>query len=91
MPISNFRTGNGPENQVCLFNDLGYCKFRGKCRKRHYQLLCSRNKCDRKCEARHPRMCKFGDECDFLRKKICAYKHVTLSYDEDKYKAPELS
>ena len=85
--MTNFRAGLSSENVKCVFNDTGYCKFGQKCRRKHYKILCSRLKCDRKCEGRHPRVCKFGDECDFLRKNICAYKHVTLASEDDECKA----
>ena len=63
----------------CLFHDRGYCKFRSHCRKQHFQGVCQQNQCDRKCQNRHPKPCKFLDQCKFLRKNICAYAHASIA------------
>ena len=89
MKISNFRN-NELETPKCVFNDSGYCKFGVKCRKIHFKIICLIEKCNKKCDKRHPRICKFGKECDFLRKKICAYKHVTLAAEDDEFQALKL-
>ena len=72
----------------CLFHDRGYCKFRSHCRKQHLQGVCRQKQCHRKCQKRHPKPCKFLDDCKFLKKNICAFAHANLasnylSDDED--------
>ena len=64
------------QNQnVCIFNKYGYCKFKNTCRKQHIQEKCSNEKCEiLKCSFRHPKICryfrdfrncKFGEWCSF--------------------------
>ena len=72
---------------MCPFNDTATCKFGEKCLKRHFQNICFRTKCNRKCGGRHPRFCKFGQEYEFLRKNICAYKHDNSAIEGDEIKA----
>ena len=66
----------------CSFNDRGYCKFREHCRKQHHKTICPNEKCDRNCNARHPKPCKFKTKCKFNAKLICAYKHDTIANEE---------
>ena len=70
-----------------MHNDAGYCKFGEKCRKRHYNVICSLTNCDKMCEGRHPKYCKFYEKCKFFKKNICAFKHVTLANDDEGNKA----
>ena len=64
------------QNQnVCIFNKYGYCKFKYTCRKQHIQEKCSNEKCEiLRCSLRHPKICryfrdfgncKFGEWCSF--------------------------
>ena len=71
----------------CLHNDCGYCKFGEKCRKRHYKNICVKPNCNRNCEGRHPKQCKFESKCRFLKKGICAFKHVALAFDDEEKNA----
>ena len=71
----------------CWFNDTGYCKFGQECQKRHFSIICSIAKCDKKCNGRHPKLCKFEEKCKFSKKNICAFKHVTLASDDGQIKA----
>ena len=66
----------------CLFNDRGYCKYREQCRKQHHKSICPIKNCDKKCNARHPKPCKFKSECRFNAKNICAFKHNTIGKED---------
>ena len=61
----------------CSHFNSGYCKFAKKekgCKFYHPQTTCELPNCkDKKCPARHPRSCKFGDTCSFQTR--CSYKH----------------
>jgi len=62
---------------VCLFNKYGHCKFREKCRHKHYDEICVKVNCDiSQCIQRHPKQCKYFDA--YLRCKFgdfCSYLH----------------
>ena len=53
-----------------------------------FQCYCFESFCkDKQCKSRHPRTCKFGDECRFLKMKCCLFKHtITKSVTNDKQK-----
>ena len=63
------------DQNVCVFNKYGYCKFKSNCRKQHILEICSNQKCEiLRCSLRHPKicryfrdfgMCKFGEWCLF--------------------------
>ena len=61
----------------CKYHNSGYCKFGDHCRKRHYKQICQKSNCRNDCQARHPVLCKYGQDCKFSKKGICAYKHTT--------------
>ena len=72
-------------NFQCYFNNRGYCRHRDQCHFRHFSEICGNRVCkDKECQARHPRICKYDQNCNFLKKGICAYKHVTLVHDDDR-------
>ena len=76
MKNSDFRYENDfRKKSKCLFNDSGYCKFGEKCRGVHHKSICSRKFCDKNCNSRHPKPCSFKENCKFLPKNICAFKH----------------
>ena len=77
MKKSDFRN-----NPKCFFDDSGFCKYAEKCRKQHSKSICLNQKCDKKCTSRHPKPCKYEDNCKFFAKQICAFKHVTRAYDD---------
>ena len=70
-----------------MYNDNGYCKFGQECQKKHFKVICTKPKCDKKCEGRHPRLCRFEENCKFLKKGVCAFKHVTLANDDHEINA----
>ena len=86
MEKSYFRIENGESSfryhTKCLFNDTGFCKFGEQCRKLHHKNICLILNCDRNCNSRHPKPCKFKAKCKFFSKQMCAYKHVTFASDD---------
>ena len=74
----------------CNFNDSGYCKFGSHCRKRHFVNICPNLNCKTSdCQARHPKRCKYEENCKFFYQGICAYKHDTLVNHGDQIKSLE--
>ena len=72
----------------CFHNNIGYCKYKEHCRYQHYTKICSKTICrDLECKFRHPRTCKHGQTCKFLRRKCCLYKHVPFEneFKKDEY------
>ena len=60
----------------CPHHNTGYCKFRDQCRYQHFFTICSKSVCrDNKCQHRHPKTCRNGENCRFHVLKACAYKH----------------
>ena len=73
--------------QKCWYNDNGFCKYGQECKKIHFKAICFRRNCERKCEGRHPKLCRFEEKCRFLKEGICAFKHVTHANDDQEIKA----
>lgn len=66
----------------CFHNNVGYCKFREECHYQHFHVICSERVCRKsQCKARHPRLCRKGNTCKFLKKNICAFRHNNLKED----------
>ena len=64
---------------LCKFQNSGYCKYKAKCLFRHVTEKCE-EKCDRKlCQKRHQKPCKFGFGC--RRQDSCEYRHKDTSED----------
>ena len=75
------------EVNICKYNQSGFCKYKDKCRRKHYSENCE-DKSDcraHNCPKRHPKecknitktgKCKYGDKC--------AYNHDALT-KENKY------
>ena len=63
-------------NNICKFNQKGFCKYRYTCRNRHVNEICGEENCrEELCELRHPSrcrffvfngVCKFGNDCSYL-------------------------
>ena len=77
------------EEQLCKFNQEGFCKFGTKCNRRHDNEICiNRNKCESpQCNKRHPKLCrfyyqfgqcKFGDNCAFSHSRENTRKEESL-------------
>ena len=62
---------------VCFYDKFGYCRNGDKCTKIHLTEKCKKEDCDvRKCQRRHPRVCKFFQEKGFCKfKSSCKYDH----------------
>ena len=76
-------------NMKCQHNDVGFCKYREKCRKQLAKSVCRKQNCDKNCNARHPKPCKFKTKCKFLHKNICAFSHDTFVFDDGKSETQE--
>ena len=67
------------EGKVCLYHNLGYCKFQEKCKDFHLEQIChdlSACRNQKSCQKRHPRGCKKYVLEGFCRFKTeCAYHH----------------
>ena len=59
----------------CKFHKTGHCKFGQTCRHFHSHTICSVAYCDKNCQDRHPKpcryqarfgRCKFGSSCSYL-------------------------
>ena len=69
------------EEEVCLYQKYGFCKYTKMCSKRHLDQECKDlNDCKIKkiCDKRHPKICKryvlericvFGEKCEYLHKE----------------------
>ena len=63
---------------VCFYDKFGYCRNGDKCTKIHLTEKCKKEDCDdvRKCQRRHPRVCKFFQEKGYCKfKSSCKYDH----------------
>ena len=66
------------QDNICKFNQRGFCKFKESCLKRHENKVCKDlNECrNKKCQERHPQICKYFDKDKKCRhKEKCAYFH----------------
>merc|ERR1712105_257921 len=63
--------------ETCKFNQLGFCKFKNNCRKKHIDVKCNFKKCEiTLCEKRHPRNCYYfniNKQCKYG--SFCRYEH----------------
>ena len=76
--------------EVCKHNQVGFCKFGGKCNKKHDNEICQRRKdCTiSSCSKRHPKNCRYfcqNGSCKFG--ETCAYIHTD---DKNNTKVEEL-
>ena len=65
-------------NQVCKYNQTGFCKYKDACNKVHENKVCEHPRtCIRKdCNERHPKTCKhFSKKEGCHYKEECAYLH----------------
>ena len=85
------------KENVCRFNQFGYCKFGNTCFRRHENRLCENEHCEgQTCLYRHPRRCRFFFEYKYCKfGTYCRFKHEasasqdTLKEIEDLRKALE--
>ena len=57
--------------EKCLYYDSGFCRYKDKCRKEHMKTVCEDSNCDKKCEKRHPKQCRYREKCKFHKKDAC--------------------
>ena len=72
------------EKPICYYNKYGYCKFTGKCFKRHEDKICERENCEiSHCEYRHPKLCRYYKENNYCKfGNYCKYLHKEKNCDE---------
>ena len=52
------------------------CTYKNMCRSRHVMTVCDAETCDvRKCELRHPKICRFFREYGRCKFNPCSYQH----------------
>ena len=89
------------QENLCLHNKFGFCKFGEKCFRVHENKVCENDKCSiQNCSLRHPRFCryfgkfnncKFGTYCKFRHesfgnKRIFFSKEPASAYYDDEVK-----
>ena len=70
---------------ICRFNQVGFCKFKSECEKRHNNETCRVKNCaPSRCTKRHPKNCRTYSNDGFCKfKKDCAYSHTERLKRED--------
>ena len=68
--------------EVCMFNKFGFCKWEANCKKIHLDEICLLEECEsRKCNKRHPRLCKYFSERGFCKYgSSCRFDHKPPKY-----------
>ena len=70
---------------LCKFNQTGFCKHAAQCKRKHVNEICQDQSCNLStCLMRHPRICKFFfsyGRCKFG--EFCAYLHRQFSESID--------
>ena len=79
--------------EVCLFDKFSFCKNGVRCSRVHLKEVCLKRECDyRKCNKRHPRLCRFFRENGFCKfGTSCRYSHrVSREIEENNKKIESL-
>ena len=79
--------------EVCLFDKFSFCKNGVRCSRVHLKEVCLWRECDyRKCNKRHPRLCRFFRENGFCKfGTSCRYSHrVPKEIEENNKKIESL-
>ena len=82
------------EEEVCIYQKFGYCRYNERCKKKHLEETCQqRTACvnQKTCHKRHPRGCKrYGVEgfCGFGAG--CAYHHQERPSSHEKVDSTEI-
>ena len=72
------------DQNLCLRNKFGYCKFGQKCQLKHNNELCSNGYCSVKsCDKRHPKNCWWFNQFGRCKFTFCAYKHAENGIQTD--------
>ena len=80
---------------ICKYNQTGFCKFRDHCRKKHENETCEgeQSNCNQQnCNKRHPKVCRNFNttrKCRF--KDDCVYLHVEKENSNNKSEINETS
>lgn len=62
------------KEQRCQYYNTGFCKYMNRCKFKHPNINCPKVSCkDRSCENRHPKHCRYKDQC--RRQTSCLYLH----------------
>ena len=73
------------EDEVCLYNQTGFCKLRNNCRKMLINAICHQDQKFKStgCTLRHPKVCRsFESEGKCKFNGDCAYKHIVNKESE---------
>ena len=64
--------------EICKFNQRGFCKFGIRCNKYHENDKCLDRRCTgSECKKRHPKVCRYFAEYNFCKfDNDCAFSHV---------------
>ena len=75
----------------CYYNNVGFCKFGDECRFQHFYQKCPKKICrEIRCRNRHPKTCKHGRKCKFLKRNCCAYDHENDTNDSTRIETEKL-
>ena len=68
------------EEEICKYNQKGYCKYGSECHKYHRNEICKVQNCSSKsCRERHPTFCRYFKENGICKFGLgCAYVHVKM-------------
>ena len=66
---------------VCKYQNVGYCKYKDKCRFQHSNEDCDKKYDKRNCMKRHRKICKHGETCKYKLK--CEFRHPLKKDNSD--------
>ena len=67
-------SGQKITDHVCKYYNIGFCKYLNRCKFKHPKTNCPKETChDRSCENRHPKPCRYKDQC--RGQTSCLYQH----------------
>ena len=61
------------QENVCSHFQVGYCKYETKCRHKHIEEECQTKSCNKRCQQRHIKRCRYGTKCKII--DVCQFKH----------------
>ena len=65
----------------CKFFNSGFCRYKDECFFIHPKTICIDKTCkDKNCVDRHPKQCRYEDQC--RRRTSCLYKHKEVNHTE---------
>jgi hypothetical protein len=72
----------------CRYYNKGFCKYVDKCRYFHPSEICPKhlensNCSEKKCNMRHPKLCKWSQKEVGCRRSNCDFLHVTRAHNDD--------